>query len=492
MTKRNDEFEQLARGFLRLRKRWLHNIPLFFRHAFMLDKDEELTWQQELVLREFSRANGHVSIASGHGTGKSSVLAIIIIWAMCVFDEVKVGVTGPTAPQLSDVLLSEVRKWTGKLHPWLREQVVVQMDAVTVRSYQTSDAPPHWATFRTTKIGSPDALQGLHADNMIFVVDEAFGVADPVYEVIEGALTTEGARAILAGNPTSTAGYAFETFHRNRDTWTRIRLNGEDSPLVSKEAIAKYQERYGVDNDVYRIRVKGLFARSAVGQLITREAVDAALKKQHMPEIYRSSPSILGVDCSGYGGDKSVIVHRKGVFSEVLFSTRFILDTNFAGMIFDHYNRLNAATVFVDVGYGQGVIAMLKELGVNVQGVNFGASGYRPHECRDRKTECWVDMQKWIEKEDGMLPPKPIELHEDLVGPRLQFTSKGVKFIEAKKDMKKRGLSSPDYADALALTFAAPVANHLLMGFGGFDLGRGTVPRGRLAIGYDPISEFDI
>lgn len=463
-----------------------------FRLSFMIDRYELLPEDQyygfELIGKDKTFLGGDFTVL--HNSGKSTCLAWIVLWGLCCFNEIKIGVTAPTAPQLDDVLWPEIRLWLGRMHPYLRDQFDITASSVRVKPYNRPDAPPHWASARTTRRESPDALQGLHAKNMFFIIDESFGVLDPVYEPIEGALTTEGARVILAGNPTTTSGYAFQTFHRNRDSWIRIRLDSEFSPLVSKKSVENYEKRYGRDSDTFRIRVQGLFARQAYGQLISRKVVEEARRRVYREDQYSSAPSILGVDCSGYGGDRTVVVNRKGVFCEIILDRRIIEDTELAGFIWDQMSELSTDNVFIDQGYGQGVISVLRGFGVNPFVVNFGAVPFRPELYRDRRCEMWVNMLNWLKDEGGYLPDFQ-DLIEDLIGPTSSFSPKGIRILESKKDMKKRGLASPDYADALGLTFAAPVGSIYVPGSKRKRRRTLGASRNRRTVGYEKDSDLD-
>lgn len=492
MNVRSDEFcqDELVVRFQRRLKFWRKDITRFVKNVFEFYDGEEITWQQELALQEFVREDAHLSIASGHGTGKTTVLAWVVLWGLCCFNEIKIGVTAPTAPQLDDVLWPEIRKWVGRMHPFLREQFEVTNASVRVKAYIRPDAPPHWASARTTRREAPDALQGLHAKVMIFIIDESFGVLDAVFEPIEGAMTTSGARVILAGNPTSTSGYAFQTFHRNRDSWIRLRLDGEFSPLVSRKTIERYEKRHGRDSDTFRIRVQGLFARQAYGQLISRKVVEEARRRVYREDQYSSAPSILGVDCSGQGGDRTVVVHRKGVFCEILLDKRVIEDTQLAGIIWDRMDELDTNNVFVDQGYGQGVLSILRSFGASPFAVNFGGAAFRSDLYKDRRCEMWVNMLNWLKDEGGYLPDFQ-DLIEDLIGPTSSFNPRGIRVLESKDDMKKRGLASPDYADALGLTFAAPVGSIYVPGSKRRRSRKPGASRGRMTIGYEKDSDLD-
>lgn len=425
---------------------WACDPVLFVKDMF----GAEPTEQQQEMLKGACPLGAHLSVKSGHGCGKSTCFAWLALWGLVCFPDIKIGCTAPTSHQLQDVLWPEIKKWRGEMiEPW-RSDIEVTVDKVTVKSTGC------FAVARTARKDNPDAMQGLHSPTMMFLIDEASGVHDIVFEVAQGTLSTPGARVIMAGNPTKTTGYFYRSFKADRDYWERVTFNCEDSPLVAKQYINQMRDEYGVDSDIYRVRVLGEFPVGGDMQFIGVDAAEAAMKRQAQEDSYLFAPVLLGVDVAWYGGDMSVIFMRQGVHSEIVWSNRGVDPTTLSGIVASYEDKLKADAVFIDrTGIGAGVVSNLMSLGRNPIGVDFGSSSSR-QQFLNKRAECWSNMKEWLTDGQGCIPDND-RLKDDLTGVEYQFNMTGKLQLERKETMRKRGLSSPDFADALAMTFAFPV-----------------------------------
>ena len=153
------------------------------------------TKQQARVLRAIDEGKRKISIRSGHGTGKTTLLAWIVLWWGLFRDDAKIPMTAPTSHQLYDLLLPEVRKWHKKLPELLQNEVEITSEKVGFKN-------DNFAVARTARKDQPEALQGFHATNLAFIIDEASGIPQIVFEVAEGAMTGESTLVIMAANPT--------------------------------------------------------------------------------------------------------------------------------------------------------------------------------------------------------------------------------------------------------------------------------------------------
>jgi len=351
-----------------------------------------------------------------------------------------------------DVLWPEIKKWKMQmLDPW-KTDIEITTDKVTAKSTGC------FAVARTARKDNPDALQGLHADTMMFLIDEASGVPDIVFEVAQGTLSTKGARVFMAGNPTKTSGYFHRAFNIARDYWKQITLNGEKSPLVSKEFIRQMKDEYGDNSNIYRVRVLGEFPTGGDLQFIPLDLVEKSINCELNEAAYNFAPILLGVDVAWYGGDSSVIFMRQGVNSNIVWEGKGVDPTTLSGIVAQYEDKLKAEAVFVDrTGIGAGVVSNLISLGRNPIGVDFGSSSSNPAYL-NKRAECWANMKKWLE--EGGRVPNNERLKNGLTGVEYQFNMTGKLQLERKEVMRKRGLPSPDEADSLALTFAFPVKPH--------------------------------
>jgi len=427
-------------------RRWRKD-PVSFAHRIFRFQPTE---QQASAMMAFAQPGAHVAVRSGHGVGKSTMMALLAIWLLVLFRNVKAAATANSAPQLKDVFMAEIGRLVSIAHPWVRDQ----LDPTSMRLAVKGAEATNFLSARTARPEKPDALQGFHAENMGFFIDEAFGVSDKIFEVAAGSLSTPGSRVILCGNPTATSGYAFEAFHRNKHLWKTFTFSCLQSPLVSKEYIDHMRSQYGEDSDIFKVRVLGEFPSTSVNQLIPRALAEASAAKKLNAHDFYYAPVVLGVDVAWEGDDRSSICLRQGLHSKILGVYRNIDNMRLGGLVNQFWTQHKADAVFVDVGWGTGVIDYLRNIGRNPIPVNFGGAPISP-EYANKRTEMWCEMKKWLES--GGSVEDNADLIEDLVSPEIYFLNNGKKILEKKVDMKKRGLSSPDIGDSLALTFASPV-----------------------------------
>ena len=434
-----DKLKELLRKF--------RDDPVFFVEKMFKVSPTE---QQKELLRAVAAPGAKVSVRSGHGTGKSTALAWLVLWFLITHPNCKVPCTAPSAHQLQDVLWAEIAKWRNKMPDWFREQVIVKSDRVEIKGAEETQ----FAVARTARRENPDALQGFHADNLLFIIDEASGVDEKVFEVARGALSTPLARVVMCANPTQLTGYFYASHHKNRDNWTRLQFSCLDSPLVDPSYVQDVAREYGEDSDVYRVRVLGEFPRASIVQLIPLDLVERRMGKYLRQDQYGHAPKILGVDVAWYGDDRSAVFLRQGLMSKLLGTWCGIDNMTLAGLVAQYEDEYKTDAIFIDVGWGTGVIDRLKQMGRNPIAVNFGGAATN-EKYANKRTEMWCLMKEWLEQ-GGVLPDNS-DLRDDLIGPQYSFTTTGKIQLERKEDMKKRGLASPDLADALALTFAYPV-----------------------------------
>ena len=417
------------------------------------------TAQQEQLLKAIAKDNAHVAVKSGHGVGKTSCLAWALLWFLWTRLDVEIPCTAPSSHQLNDVLWAEVDSWRMKMPKDMAEATIVTRDRVTIEGC----GKKQYAVARTARRDQPGALQGFHAKNLMFLIDEAAEVPDEIFEVMRGTLTTSNARVVMTGNPTMVTGYFYEAFHSNRRLWTTFTFSCIDSPLVTKEYVELMKQEYGEDSDQYRVRVLGEFPSASVQQFIPLELVEVAIHRFLHDSEYNFAPVILGADVSYFGDDSSCLFLRQGLYSEKLWEGTDIDTLEYADKIYRFAIERNADKIFVDVtGVGAGVVDQLRRMGMSdkVVGVNSSAASSRP-ELANKRMEMWYEMKEWL-KSGGAIPDDR-KLRDDLVTPYYDYHRQSGKMkLESKQAIKKvRKLPSPDRADALALTFAYPVVKRL-------------------------------
>lgn len=392
-----------------------------------------------------------VAVASGHGVGKSALVAWLAIWAMATAADTRGVVTANTEVQLRTKTWAELAKW----HRMSRVRRRFRLTAQALQAADQGQARGWRVDMVPWSLNQTEAFAGLHNQGrrVILVFDEASAIPDPVWEVSEGSLTDRDTEIIWAvfGNPTQTTGRFRECFGRRRHRWITRQVDSRSSRLTSQAQIARWIADYGEDSDFVRVRVKGEFPRTGSRQFISPALVDAARARVVAPDP--EAPRVMGVDVARFGDDQSVILVRRGGLVEGEIERFRGLDLmTLAEQVAGRIRAAEPDAVFVDgAGVGGGVVDRLRQLGFRVHDVNGGETARKARDYANRRAEMWDRMRAWLKQ--AHLPDDPALLI-DLVGPEYGFDSRGRIQLERKEEMKRRGLASPDAADALALTFA--------------------------------------
>ncbi len=410
-------------------------------------------WQSQ-VLAAAAAGNERISIRSGHGVGKTALLSWIVLWFLCTHFPCKIGCTAPTSHQLRDILWPEIGLWFARLPLGLQQRFVRKQ----LRIENVAHPDLCFAVGRTARREQPEALQGLHSPNTLIVVDEASGVDDRIFDVALGSMSTPGAVSVLAGNPTRLAGFFFDTHGRLSRRW--------DCHQVSSEQVARARghiedivARYGRESNAYRVRVLGEFPTAEEDSVIARDLCDAAVARLGTVVPISHIAPVWGVDVARFGDDRSALAKRQGnVLLGPVESWRSLDTMQTAGRIHEQWKatspRDRPARVVVDVvGLGAGVADRLRELGLPVTGINVGESASNGKRYRNLRDELWFLGREWLEGRDTILPADTALIAE-LTAPHYSYASSGQILVESKDEMKRRGLASPDLADAFLLTFA--------------------------------------
>jgi hypothetical protein len=396
-----------------------------------------------------------IAVASGHGIGKSALISQITHWAMSTKADTRVVITANTDSQLRTKTWPEVSKWfrLADNSPWFKPTAtsVYSADPEAEKSWR-ADATP-WSENNT------EAFAGLHNEGkrIVLIMDEASAIADAVWTVAEGALTDENTEIIWIafGNPTRNTGRFRECFRRFRHLWVTRQIDSRTVEGTNKEYLDELVATYGEDSDIVKIRVRGQFPAMSAKQFISSTDVDAAFGKQLRPEQYEWAPKILTLDPAWEGDDELVIGLRQGLLFKVLATIpKNDNDLQVAAILARHEDEEGADAVFIDAGYGTGVVSAGRTMGRDWQLVWFGGASTKAG-YKNKRAEMWGDTRDWL-KAGGAIPPDDV-LYQDLIGPETVGTLDGSIQLESKKDMKKRGLPSPGRGDALALSFAFPV-----------------------------------
>ena len=405
-----------------------------------------------------------VAVASGHGIGKSAVTAWLALWLMSTRPNARGVVTASTAPQLESKTWAQVATWSKRCatRAW--------WDISTGRGSMkmvAKSAPESWNLYaQTARAENAESFAGLHAadSSPFFLVDESSGVPDAIHEVMQGAMT-DGEPFLLAfGNPTRNTGWFHSAFHAQRHRWTTRQVDSRRVAITNKDQLQQWVDDYGVDSDFVKVRVRGVFPTASSLQFVPRDAVETAMSRD-VPGS-QGEVVVLGVDVARFGDDQSVIYTRVGRDARTWPVLRYAkLDTMaLASRVAERANFFRSAghRVAINVdggGVGGGVIDRLRSMHFDVNELQFASKALDPRKYANRRAELWGLMRDWLA--GGALVDDD-DLLADLTSVEYGFNSADAILLERKADMKRRGLASPDAADALACTFGVvtPIASN--------------------------------
>lgn len=433
-------------------------------------------WQAELLGRLGERlvaqrlsgvfAPIQIARASGHGVGKSTVVAWLVLWGLATMPMARVMATANTEPQLRTKTWPEVQKWLGMLicrHWFVATATKIESVDAERASGWRADALP-WSSENT------EAFAGLHNQGRRIVVafDEGSAIDNIIWEVAEGALTDADTEIIWAvfGNPTRTEGRFRDCFGRFAHRWDHRAIDSRTVEGTNKDLFAKWVEDWGEDSDFVRVRVRGMFPRSGISQFIPTDlAEDAASARR---EVYRdrSAPLAMGVDVARGGDAQSVIRFRRArdarSIAPVKLRTRDTVQV--AARVAEQAHLHRADAIFIDGGgVGGGVVDAARRMTkIPVVEVWFGGKADRAvlqelgaarNVYANKRAEMWGNMRDWLP--GGAIDNDP-ELIGDMVGIEFGYVMRdGRDAIQlSPKEMSGR---TCDDGDALALTFAYPV-----------------------------------
>jgi len=426
-------------------------------------KGKHITWQQVEILRavEFAlqkQKSNRISIASGHGIGKSATISWLMLWYLFCFKDCQIACTAPSAEQMNDVLWKEAMKWIQKMPEPIQEKY--QWTGSHIR---ISESPETWfARAKTARKEAPEALAGVHAEHVMLLVDEASGVPEEIYNTAEGSLTEDNTLVILISNPTRLVGYFYDTHHREQEHWQTLSFSTIDSPLKSSQ---KYEidmaRKHGKDSDEYRIRVLGEFPAEENADekgylpLLSRKDINFMPDNYEFRQTEGGSKRLM-IDPAGEGRDKSVWAIRdrfvmKKLGEEAISTPKTIARRTMEYM--DQYGIL-PENVFID-GYGVGA-KVAQEIAVNpdygrINVILTGEKAEDPEVYLNIRAESAFRLRQWL-RDGGQIIDSPV-WERELFAIRYKRNLAGKIQLMDKVSMKKLLNASPDNFDAISLGF---------------------------------------
>lgn len=450
---------------------WSHNILKFIsdtlpefvptaqQHSALLLFQEmvwaKLTTNQNLApterQKELSRKFG-VSIMSGVGTGKGAFASACILWFMTCFPFPKIVVTSPSAKQLSITLWAELAKWYQRFK--LKDWFTLNSEKLFLKEEEGKQwfCSQRTANTKNSSDEQAETLAGLHEDFLLIIADEASGVPDPVFRPLESTLTRKCNLCLLTFNPTRSKGFAIDTHSRDADNWSQVHWSAEESDNVTRESIERFARKYGRESNFYKIRVLGIPPSDSDQTVIPWDWIQNAVDREL--ELLEETPTVCSLDV-GAGGDDSALCVRTGPIINPLEVSSFAYSNMLVDWVVPRIIKAEPKLLLVDnIGVGWGVEGSLREKlrkhDIDVQAVDVSQTAYRSEKFPRLRDELWWKLREEFEKGTISIPDDPL-LHGDLNAPRYEELAGKIK-VESKKEMKKRGVESPNRADSVMMT----------------------------------------
>jgi len=431
-------------------------------------------WQREVLsdlTKHIAQNKGKIdfdtfrmAVSSGRGIGKSALVSWLVLWMLSTRIGGSVIVSANSESQLRSVTWAEITKWCAMLinSHWFEISATRVMPAKWLTELVERDLKKgtrYWAIEgRLWSEENPDAYAGLHnADGVMLVLDESSGIPDPIWSVAAGFFTenTPNRFWLAFSNPRRNTGYFYETFHSKREFWQTKVVDARTVEGTDKQVYQQIIDEYGPDSSQAHVEVYGEFPNAGDDQFISSLVVDDAMRRPAYKDP--SAPVVIGVDPARFGADATVLAVRQGRDIVRIIRHRGDDTMTVVGHVIEAIEEFKPAMVFIDEGgLGAGIVDRLKEQRYKIKGVNFGWKSRNPAMYGNMRAQIWGDMRDWLKSASI---PNDRFLKTDLISPMMKPDSKGSIFLESKKDMKARGLASPDAADAIALTFSYPVAS---------------------------------
>ena len=431
-------------------------------------------WQREVLsaLKEHIKQNNgkidydtlRLAVASGRGIGKSALVSWLTIWMLSTRIGSTTIISANSESQLRSVTWAEITKWLAMSinSHWFEVSATRLMPAKWLTELVERDLKKgtrYWGVEgRLWSAENPDAYAGVHNyDGVMVIFDEASGIEESIWAVTGGFFTenTPNRFWLAFSNPRRNSGYFYEAFNSKRDFWHGKQVDARTVEGTDKQVYEQIIAEYGPDSYQAHVEVYGTFPNASDDQFIGSSLVDDAMAREKYKDA--SAPIIVGVDPARFGADSTVIAIRQG--RDIVTIKRYKGDDTMTvvGHVIDVIEEYKPTLVVIDEGgLGAGIVDRLKEQRYKIKGVNFGNKSKNPIMYGNMRAQMWGEMREWLKSASI---PKDKFLKTDLISPMMKPDSRGTIFLESKKEMKSRGLASPDAADALAVTFAFPVAH---------------------------------
>ena len=428
-------------------------------------------WEKQRELLSALPEHHRVAVKSGNGLGKGFSAAVAVLWFLYTHDPAIVLSTAPTFRQVRYILWRQIHNLYRRAPETLGGRLLDTRWELDDDRYALG-----------LSADGPDQFQGFHCPNMLIVVDEAEGVSDNIYEAIEAVMTSAEPRLLLIGNPTTTSGMFRRAFYEERQIYHCITISALESPnlrpggevavpgLTTARWVDERRKIWGEDNPLYRARVLGEFPDQTEDALTSLSHVEAAVERWRAQQLFQASGSatpppgqwepegevVLAVDVARFGSDHSVILRRQGNRVDEIRTFNGLDTMQLAGWVAAAIREFQPLRTCIDeVGVGAGVVDRLREQGYGVRGINVAQAARQKEVFANLRAEGYWRLRELFANGEIAIPPDQ-QLVGELVSLRYHHDSRGRVLLERKEDMRKRGVPSPDRADALMLAFLEP------------------------------------
>ena len=410
-----------------------------------LERNESLPEDEKIPIQ--------IAVSSGHGIGKTACMAMINLWFISCHVDPRIVVTANTTNQL------EKKTWA-ELHKWHKIMIHRHLFTWTATTYYMNENKAEWKADATpwSKENS-EAFAGTHAENVLYLFDEGSAIDDVIWDVSEGAMTTERCIWIAFGNPTRNTGRFRACWGKFRHRWITRSIDSRTAKMTNKAKIQQWIDDYGMDSDFTRVRVLGKFPRQASNQLNAEEDVDRAFAYEAIG--YEMYPVSICCDVARFGDDKTTVGAYQGIKQHEIkgYMGKNVVETStLCAEAYRYYRHKYPGVkvhVFVDdVGVGGGVTDILKTWGIPTTGVGSGNRATDPEKFVNVRAEMWWRAAMALKGNYDLVEDE--NMKQDLINIEYFMTANQKIQLESVKDLKSRDLPSPDYGTNFVLQFAYP------------------------------------
>lgn len=464
------------------RRQWKNNPALWLKER--LDEDP---WSKQVEIMNAIVGNRKVTVLSCHDVGKSFIAARIACWWIDIFPpgDAFVVTTAPTTAQVKSILWREI----GRAHTKGRLEGRVNQ----TEWYLPVNGREEIVAFgRKPDEYDPAAFQGIHSQNVLVIIDEANGVRGPLHDAADSLIANDTGKMLMIGNPDDPAGEFYEASKPNSG-WKVISIGAFDSPnftgehvtqrvsnaLIGKIYVEERRKRWantwswnaegtavvpppGVEpsdtHPFWQSKILGIFPQTPQGvhPLIPLPWITAA--QQRELEVDDKTPIELGVDVGG-GGDESVIAMNKGGLVRIVKTADHPNTMRIVEDVEEQLQLWRATKVKIDeIGIGRGVVdrSLEDDKKLPVIGINVGRASHEPARFQNLRAQFWWEIREMFERGTIDIDPEDEDLQDELVTLRYKPGDKGKVIMESKDEARRRGVASPNRADALMLSICDP------------------------------------